>query len=289
MGNLLRVSVLAPDDLLAALSAGALIRLERAATEDGVYAEVLTEAIEAEVFSYVLLDSTGSVTDWYRVRYSNAGNTIQTGYEDAFSLSAPQAYASLNDLLLRTGQGVDDTRFHANATERLKEAAADLDNEIGYSALEYTGSRLYDGTAKSVLHVHGGILSLTSVEIRLDINSDWTTLQAEGTGWYLEGDLDDPESDNGVYYHVRLFSDADYGLFPTFKNSVRLTGVFGGHAARRKAANIAWARQRLAMEPSAAGGPIGPDELGNQVSFDRWPREVKDFIDQERHRFFCHV
>lgn len=289
MGNLLRVNVLAPDDLLASLGAGALIRLEKAATEDGTYAEIDTEPLVAETFSYVLVDATGLTTDWYRVRYSDSGNTVQTGYDEAFSLSAPQAYATLNDLLLRMGQAITDTRFLANATERLKEAARDLDNEIGYSALAYTGSKLYDGNGKSVLHVHGGITSLSTVEIRLDVNGAWTALQPEMTGWYLEGDWDDPNSDDGVYYHVRLFSNATYGSFPTFPNSVRLTGVFGGHGTRRKGANIAWARQRLAMEPSAAGGPIGPDELGNAVSFDRWPREVKDFVDQERHRFFCHV
>lgn len=294
MANLVRISVLAPDDVLRDYGAGALIRLERAATEAGVYSEVATQAVVASTYSYEINDTTSSLTtDWYRYRFSTALPVAQgdySAYTDPQSPSEPQAYASLDDLLVTMGQPTADTRFMANAERRLIEATLDIDREIGYSALRTTGTRILHGDGTGLLHVHGGIVSLSAIDIRLSTGAAWTALQMQDTGWYLEGDKGDPNAVDGIYYHVRLIDTANYTEFPNVTQGVRLTGVFGGNAESRRAACVAWARQRIALDPSALGGlTSGPEDLGGAVSIDRWPRAVYDLIAQERRRFWCHV
>jgi hypothetical protein len=74
------------------------------------------------------------------------------------------------------------------------------------------------------------------------------------------------------------------------QQGVRLTGTFAGAADGRRAANVAWARQRIALDPSMPGGATsGPEDLGGAISMDRWPRAVYDLIASERRRFWCHL
>ncbi len=291
--SVLRVTVLDPADVLRDYGAGALIRLERSATVDGLYAEIDTEPVVASTYSYELFDAAGASTDWYRVRYSTATPTLAShysGYGTSFSPGSPDAYATLDDLLLTMGQTVDDTRFRANAERRLREATLDLDREIGYSALRTTGSIIAHGRGGSVLHVHRGIVSLTGIDIRLSTGAAWTALQAQDTGWYLEGNDGDPNAVDSIYYHVRLVDTASYTEYPEVTQGIRLTGTFGGDADSRRAACVAWARQRIALDPSTPGGLLsGPEDLGGAVSIDRWPRAVYDLVSAERRRFWCHV
>jgi hypothetical protein len=111
MASVVRVpiTVTAPDDLLVAYSAGALIRVERSATQSGVYAEVGTAAIVAGTYQYTYNDAAGTLTSWYRWRVSNAGNTLASGYSsplqgvDAafpFGVAVPPRHATLDKLLL---------------------------------------------------------------------------------------------------------------------------------------------------------------------------------------------
>lgn len=290
MGQLVRISVLAPDDVLRDYGPAALIHLERSATEAGAYSEVEETTVLDGVFAYEIYDSTGFDTDWYKYRFSDAGETTFSGYTDPKSPSTPDAYATLDDLLITMGQPIDDTRFHANAERRLREATLDLDREIGYSALHWTGTKILNGNGKNLIHVHDGIVSLTGIDIRLYTSAAWTPLQAQDTGWFLEGALNDPNADNGIYYHVRLSDLATYVEFPAVHQGIRLTGTFGGDTEARRAATVAWARQRLALDPATAGGVLsGPEDLGGAVMVDRWPRAVYDLIAAERHRFWCHV
>lgn len=287
---LVRIAIANPDDLLRDYGAGALIRLERAATEAGAYAEVDTEALVAATYSYEIWDPTGASTSWYRYRISNALNTVQGPYSDPASPDAPEAYATLDDLLLTYSQGTSDTRLLARYERALREATLDLDREIGYTALRETGTFLFHGDRTGVLHVHRGIVSLDSIDIRLSTGAAWTPLQVQDTGWFLEGQLGDPEADDGIYYHVRLLDTATYTTFPDVRQGIRLTGTLGGDAETRRAACVALARQRVAMDKAPMGGvSAGPEQFGGPVSRDLWPRVVYDLIASERHRFWCHV
>lgn len=201
-----------------------------------------------------------------------------------------EAYATVDDLLATMSQAVTNAVFLANAQTRLTEASWDLDREIGYSSLQTSGTRLLHGSGDGLLHVHGGIISLSGIDIRTEYGGAWTALQAQDTGWYLEGNKDDPNAVNGVYYHVRIPDTANYTEFPDVRQGVRLTGVYGGEADLRRAACVAWARQRMALDPSTPGGILsGPEDLGAAVQVDRWPRAVYDLITAERHRFWCHL
>jgi hypothetical protein len=287
---IVRVTIPNPDDLLRVYGALAPIRLERSATEAGVYAEIATQALVTQTYSYEFDDTTGTSTSWYRYRVSNAANTVQSPYSTPGSPTEPDAYATLDDLLLTTSQPTNDTRLLARYERALREATLDIDREIGYSALRETGEFLFHGDGKGVLHVHRGIISLDSIDIRLSFGDSWTALQAQDTGWYLEGELGKPVAWDGVYYHVRLPDTANYTEFPDVKQGVRLTGTLGGDAERRRAATVAWARQKVGMDNAPMGSVIaGPEDLGGPISIDRWPRAVYDLVQSERHRFWCHV
>jgi hypothetical protein len=86
-----------------------------------------------------------------------------------------------------------------------------------------------------------------------------------------------------------LEQDAAYRTFPAVDRGVRLTGVRGWPAIQsdHKAANVAWTRQKLAADPSLPGGPLGPEEFGNPIGPDRWPRAVYDLVMAERQRHWC--
>lgn len=200
------------------------------------------------------------------------------------------SYATIDDLLATMGQTITDTTWLANASQKLVEATKDLDREIGFSALRATGTRIVHSSGGNVLHVHGGIVSLTGIEVRYATGQSFVALQAQDTGWFLEGNEGDPNASDGVYYHVRLIDIATYPEWPDLKQAVRLTGTLGGDPDSRKAACVAWARQRIALDPSMPGGYVsGPEDLGGAVSLDRWPRLVYDLIYAERHRFWCHI
>lgn len=284
---IVRVTIPNPDDLLSLYSAGALIRLERAASEAGVYSEITTRALVTDTFSYEINDTTGSSTSWYRYRISNSGNTVQSAYSSAESPSEPDAYATLDDLLLTRSQPITtDTRLMARYERALREATLDIDREVGYTALRDTGTFLYHGDGSGVLHVHRGIVSLTGIDIRLSTGAAWTALQAQDTGWILEGHVGDPQAWDGIYYHVRLLDTATYTAFPSVKQGVRLTGTLGGDAEYRRAACIALANQRVAMDKSPMGGvSSGPEQFGGPIAIDRWPRVAFDLIQSERRKF----
>ena len=193
------------------------------------------------------------------------------------------AYATVDDLLLTMRQTVTDTAWLARARQALIEASRDLDREIGWSELRTTGTKLYDAKGGSSLIVPEGIASLTSIDIRLSTGAVWTALQAEGTGWILDRTV------RGYSHRIRLLETATYTEFPEVIEGIRLTGTFGDPDSR-KAACIAWARQRIALDPSMPGGVTsGPEDLGGAASLDRWPRVVYDLVTAERHLYWDYV
>lgn len=294
MGVPVRVTVLAPDDVLRDYGAGAVIRLERADTQSGSYTEVDTEAIVTRTYSYEIFDEAGAASSWYRVRYSTATPAVAddySAYGDPFSLSQPQAYASLDDLLITMRQD-GDSRFAANAERRLVEAARSLDREVGYSVLpgiERTVTFDADGSGR--LHIHGGFVSVSLVEIRLTWDGAWIPLDGEGTGWILEGEPGEiPPADGEPYFHIALLPTATYATLPKLRAGVRVTMVPGWPAVPEtwRAANVAWARQMLAADPLVAGS-VQSDMEQSPYGRDLKPQAVWDLIQTERHRHWCYL
>lgn len=227
--------------------------------------------------------SDGQGTTSWTVSRGEAGTTAASHVDGSSVYLYEPAYATIDDLLATMGQTITDTTWLANAQQKLIDATKDLDREIGFSVLRTTGSRIVDGVGGTSLTVPDGIVSLTGIDIRLATGEAWTALQAQDTGFVLD------QVEGGLYHRIRLLETATYTEFPEVIMGVRLTGTFGDPDSR-KAACVAWARQRIALDPSMPGGYVsGPEDLGGAASLDRWPRLVYDLINAERHRFWGHT
>lgn len=279
------------------LGAGALLRLERGPEVAGPFTEFATVVLSELVNVYDVWDPEGGESSWYRARFSAADGSDPTTYSAVFQ-AGPQSYASRTDLLRTIRQTTADARFLDRATEVLAETTRDLIRSVGYSffrqPLVGTESVTFDGSGKRILHVHGnapriGVVSVDSVQVRYRSTDAWTTLDAGD--WRLEGEPGSTGVEPGdPYFHVALVSGGRYGSFPRGTGLVRLAGaVFGWAALQRdhREANVAFARQRLAGDPSLPGGAMGPDEYGQPVGPDRWPRAVYDLVMSEKTRHEC--
>lgn len=292
----------APDDALRDFGAGALLRVERATAEAGAYAEIGTVAIVAATFRYEYFDSAGVVTHWYRWRVSNAANTVQSGYADAFQgVDAGQeslpsgSYATLDDALGTHRQEPTGTKYAARLESALREATRDLIREMGghdYFRHPQTGTetRLFHGTGRDILHVHEGIVSLSQVEIRLTVGGAFVVVPA--ADWWLEAEPGDLNPAPGEpYFHVRLSSAGSYKIFPKIEQGVRLTLAWGWPEVLPDAreAVVAWGRQKVGWDPSQPGGVPGPDNLEGNPSGDRMPDAVYKLLRAENRRHWCHL
>lgn len=295
------VTVLAPDDALSAAGygPGALARLERAATEAGAYAEISTTALVASTYEYEIWDVAGAVTSWYRWRISNAGNTAQSAYSDAFqgidaaAVTASLAYANLDDLLATFQQPVTDSRRLARSVQALIDGASQIHDELGFDFFRHpqagTEARYFHGDGRQRLCVHpdGIASSVYTVEISFDRGISYQAVPTADT--FLE-----PLNPlvGMPWDHIAFSGVGTYGAFPVGPRAVRVTTAFGWAevppSVRR--ANLSRARQLLAMDPSLPGGPVGPDQLGRPVGFERLPDEMWRLINARRgHTQFCSI
>lgn len=275
----------APGDVLGAspYGAGALIRLERASSEAGAYSEIATIAVLAETYLYEHWDAGGDATSWYRWRLSNSANTETgdysaplTGEDPAVAARQAGSYATLDDLLLAVGHVPQaGSRELARMQRALVDATDKLIDEIGFDFFRHpaTGTevRLVDGTGDGRLHVHEGIVSLSAVRIKESASASFVAVNS--ADYLLSPAV--PRS-GWPYDHVDFTGVGTYGIWPRVKRGVELTGVFGWPRVPRAVinANIAWARQDLAADPSFPGGIVGPEELGSPSGPNRLPDAV---------------
>ena len=294
----------APDDALAGYGAGAIMRIQSCATETGTFADLAatpTEAIIAAAYRYEHWDAAGDWSTWYRWRIENSAGTETGDWSDPFQgLEAAKvaqnsgSYASIDDFLLEVGAIPPDTRRLAAIEKALVEARERLDLEVGRDAFRHpqsgTEARLYHGNGENVLHVHEGIVSLTSVEVRTETGGTWTTIAT--ADWWLEAQPGHLSVRAGEpWFHVRLSDGADYTTFPRGEHRVRLTGAFGWArpSQRHIGANIDLARQQIAADMSFPGGTVGMGELGAPQGPTRLPDTVWRLKLAESRRFQCSI
>lgn len=290
MANLVRVTVPAPDDILAEYGEGAVILLARSETQDGSFADFGDpEPIAASEFSYEIADPDAGPGMWYQARYASEDLSRQSDPTDPFTPSQPRALATLDDYLLITKQRITDSKTLADIERKLEDATNDLHDEIGYSFFRQprTGTevRYFNGRGGRLLHVHAGIAALELVEIQPSRGSDFIALS--GDDWHLEaepGDLDPLPGD--PWFHIALHDDGAYTTWPIGSRMIRLTLATGWPAVKssHRNADVAWARQRRGLEGSLPGGSIGPDDMGQPVGPDLWPRAVYDLVKAETRR-----
>jgi len=301
MGILVRVTDLSPDDHLRDYGAGALIRLERAPSEDGTYVEIDTEPIVSAKFSYEIHDPTGTSSSWYRSRYSSAdpGATLFSEYSDPWSDAAPTTYANLDDFLLRVGRPLTEreTRLVARIEDALADSTDRLEDELKMSFFRSPASgadevRLFDGDGSGVLHVHSGIIELTSARFRLKAFADFADLDLADVRleyWADAGNVHNLRSGE-PYDHVVMTGTGTQRYWPKVGAGIELTGAFQWPRIPRRAKNasIDLARQALAADPTFAGSPLGQGgDLGRPMGPNLLPRSVYDLSKSMSQRFWC--
>lgn len=130
---IITVTVENPDELLntAYLGAGALARVERSAVGGGSgYAEISTFVIVAGERFYTVYDLAGSISSWYRVRYSKADGSSPSEYGEEFQVGDETAglLCSLYDLEQRVGTLDDDER--ETALDLIREVSSEIENYL---------------------------------------------------------------------------------------------------------------------------------------------------------------
>lgn len=141
MPNIVHVTCENPDEILnaGAYGAGALIRLQSAATEAGAFTDVAgtgstpTIAVVDGVRSYTGYDPNGTSSTWYRTRYENAAGSRLSDWTPPFQV-APEGsglLCSLYDAKQRLGIAPTDK----NQDEDLLEIIRQVSTEI----MDYTG------------------------------------------------------------------------------------------------------------------------------------------------------
>jgi hypothetical protein len=282
-----RVVVRVPDPvgILAGYGTGAVLKVQRSFDPDDFTgaADLADIAVVADAFLYTVWD-TSNTTAWYRWRAENAIGTQLGEWSDPFQGTDPAiaahddyAYANVDDLLLALPQPPPDldgrkaARIHQALVQARERLDGELDVSFARSPQTGTEARYFDGPGGCTLHVHGGIVSLATVEIRASIASDWETVDAED--WRLL-----PENPIGgqPYFHLELLGVVANSTWPRGSRLVRVTGAFNwAHPPQRAiAANVALARQALAADPTFAGGVVGPPQLGAPVGPNRLPEDV---------------
>ena len=279
MPNPIRIVVENPDEILNAglYGAGAIIRVQTAATEAGAFADVAgtgstpTIAVVTNVRSYTGYDPSGTASSWYRTRYENVGATRLSDWTAAFQVGDETAgfLCSLYDVKQELGEtGTDRDEL---IIEKIRQVSADIEGYVGawlaprptdpastmtlLFDVERSGrSLLLEGNSRRF-----GIRTLTALSLA-------TTSPPETGGTYTAATLADvllrprPTAD-GPASHLVL-TDTSSSRFYAGYNTVRVTGSFGP-------SSVAWNIQGIAIRATtrrvigkAAGGvavAVGPE------------------------------
>lgn len=296
------ITLPSPDDVLTGYGAGAKLRIQSSASEAGTFADLAspTIAVVAATYQYESWDAAGDGTTWYRWRPENTGGTETGDWSPAFQgleaaavARASGAYASLDDVLLQIGTIPADSRRLAAIEKALAATAEELNAELRRTAYRRpqagTETWIVHGDGSNYLHVHEGIVSVSTIEVRDATNGTWIALDADD--WWLEGETPGMVSipSGESYFHVRLSDQSTYTHFPKGEQRVRFTGARGyaRPPLRWVQANIALARQRIAASFTYPGGQAGPQELGSPVGPQRLPDEVWRLKLAESRRFMA--
>jgi hypothetical protein len=299
-----------PDGVLAAAAYGAtsVMQMQRSADDTFVAPTDVAEiTILAATYYYAYWDAAGDRTSWYRWRLEKGDDTETGEWSDPFQGWDPAipgrlsgSYAHPDEFLRRvpTKPTTAQTDRLARIDGALRDATGRLTDELGglsFWRIPQTGAtevRAFDGDGSGVLHVHGGIVSLDAVRVKLSATSDFAdVLDAD---WRLEywADIGSPHDKpaDAPYDHVVFTGAGTQRYWPRVRAGAELTGALGWPKAPGTArkAEIDLARQDLAADPSFAGGVVGPGgDLGRPVGPNLLPRSVYDLSLAMSRRFFC--
>lgn len=207
-----------------------------------------------------------------------------TAYIDAADVLAAMPLSTRPDATAAVGS--EDAAKIARIDDLCAATAEMIDAEITYDfhrhpsdPYEADTSWIVSGHGSRLLHIHHGVLDLTSVEVRYSFGGTWSTLD-EGTDWELfsEYEAEDP---------ARPFDHVQFAVaLPAIRAGVRLAGIRGWAAppARLRELNVAWVRQHLAGGDSYSGSAQVPDGSLPQPRL-MMPDDVRLFLTVEKARY----
>jgi hypothetical protein len=287
-----------------AYGAGALLRWESCATVDGIYAEGGTIALVLGTALYDIWDRAGveGVT-CYRTRISDVGGSSFSPY----SVPLPgglTTYASIDDVLATFETPIIDPRKIARFAGLLITATNQVIQECGGRDYFRHPETWFGSVGRTfrprgvydygLLHEHGGITSLTSLEVSQDLGGSFTVVPSGD--YVLRGadpDSSAPPPAGEPFFHVVFTGIGTVQGLPRGVNVIRPTGVRGWPAIPPALVEATAQRVRQLAFASAgySGGDAGgPDEYGRISPTDRfWPQSLYNFLQAERERFYCHV
>jgi hypothetical protein len=214
----------------------------------------------------------------YDADWSGTVDGLAVGGSDSIQVVVPGSiftralsYATTVDLQESLQREETDTWVISQMETALVDGTDRITQEIETDFFRHpaagTEVRLVNGNGSALLHVHGGIVSLSQVRVRTSRTADWETLAA--TDYDLESraapeDVNQPAALVYPYDHVRLNGTGDYSRWPKGQRLIEFTGAFGWPAVPR----------RISADRTYPGGVISPDEAGAPILPSRLPDAV---------------
>lgn len=209
-------------------------------------------------------------------------------------------YATSEDVLATFHQPPSGDAELARITSLLAAVTAQMHRVahrdwLRHPATEYEDDEVWyaNGDGTPTLHVHGGIVDITTIEVRYSASDDYE--EVDETGWVLRGAdprSDDPPLDDEPWFHVVLTGTVVPSTWPRGPRSVRLTGVRGWDVppADLVEAQVERVRQLYSSDASFSGAPVGGGDYGDPTtSLPRLPASFYAFLRADRERFWCHL
>jgi hypothetical protein len=299
MPNTIIITVEDPDDILDAGMYGvaAEVQLQTSATETGIYADVTgtgsdpTTVVLSGVRSYEAHDPNGTVSSWYRTRYTTAdGTTRVSDWSDPFQV-APEGsglICSLWDVKQKMGETTDAQ--DESILEDIREVTAVILNLTRRDFLRSPSSGTetwYEDIGEYGLHASPrcliyprGIAALTTLEVAYSTQpaTGGTFVTVPATEWELRPT--ETQRDYGwPATEIVILPTSGY-RFASGMNTVRLTGARGWSTVPMDVQGIA-VRSTVAVQTNkGSGGGAGPN--GALVLENMDPGDYQHLIDTYR-------
>jgi len=266
MANVIRVAVDNPDELLnpGAYGAGAVVRLQSAATSTGLFASVTTAPIVSGTTSYTLYDQAGATSTWYRTRYENAGGTVLSDFSALFQVGSG-TYATLTPLKQRLGLSTTDTTDDA-LLQTICDQANGYIESMAHRVLAPLGVQTYtfDGFEylenRRLLLVPHGILTVTAVQVAAYTGQAYITVPISDIFLRPPAHQREPGWPATEIWFTDIPSTANqYPYFPQGFNTVSVGRDVGlrRHPRRDHRPGVDHGRALMACPPDRPGGHRG--------------------------------
>lgn len=246
MPNILTLTVEEPDQILNAGAYGtaAVIRLQTASTEAGVYADVSgtgstpTTTVVTLTRSYTAYDPDGIVSSWYRTRFENAGGTRTSDWSDPFQVGDETAglLCSVSDVEQELGRTAS-----ANERELILEKIRQVSRAIERATGRWLAPRPTDPASTTTLYFHTeygqelhiprGVRTVSALGVASEDQpaSGGTYTTATAADYYIDPPVSERIDDDepGKWIRFRDNPSGPVSWFVQAAHGASVTGSFG--------------------------------------------------------------